>query len=197
MKKVLLGLLLSATLLGGTAVTANAADTADTTTSNSTGDVTFTGGDLTLDASEAGLDFGTHQITAGSDTFANTAKTTVSVADLRGTGDGWNLTVVQGGQFRNADGKALTGAVITLSGSLTSDSTNRPTFPNSDPGVDLNADAGDNHALMTAAGDQGLGTSSMNYVASKLTIPASAARYVGSAYTTTLTWNLGNTPTNK
>lgn len=193
MKKMLLGLMLSATLLGGTAVTANADTTG--TPENTQGTVEFTGGDLTLDATTAGLNFGKNPISNKTEDYANINEdAAVTVTDLRGTGDGWNLSVTQGAQFAIKDKSTqdLKGAVLTLNGAMTSDSENKPTLNSS-----VALTPGTSSALMSAeSGGYGLGTSKVVYATSNLEVPNTASKLVGTAYETTLTWNLGATPAN-
>jgi len=192
MKKMLLGLMLSATLLGGTTVTANADTTG--TPENTQGTVEFTGGDLTLDATTAGLDFGTNPISNKTETYANTNETAaVTVTDLRGTGDGWNLSVTQGKQFAIKDKSAqnLEGAVLTLNGAMDSDSENQPTLNSS-----VALTPGTSSALMGAESGYGLGTSKVVYATSNLEVPNTATKIAGTPYETTLTWDLGATPAN-
>lgn len=194
MKKMLLGLLLSATLLGGTAVTANAADT----TGTSDGTVSFTGGDLSLDATGAGLNFGTNPITDQKATYNNqTANSGVKVSDLRGTGAGWNLSVTQGAQFKNSDAtdaKELKGAQINLNGTLdtTNTSGGAPTLEKDS----ISLTPGATTLLAGAKADAGLGTTTVGYDTSTLDVPQSAVKLAGAAYTTTLTWSLDATPIN-
>ncbi|MFC6201450.1 WxL domain-containing protein [Lactiplantibacillus nangangensis] len=195
MKKMLLGLLLSATLLGGTAVTANAADAA---TGQSDGTVSFTGGDLTLDATGAGLDFGSNKITDQKETYNNqTANSGVKVSDLRGTGAGWSLSVTQQAQFKNGDttdAKELKGAAINLNGVL--DTSNvaggAPTLIADSIPLTPTAST----MIAGAKADAGLGTTTIVYDTSTLDVPQSAIKLAGSKYTTTLFWNLGATPIN-
>lgn len=88
MKKFVFGLMISAGLLGATTVVANA----DT----STGDVTFTGGTLSMSVDTTNLAFGSNAITSSNATLDTTTTPTVTVSDLRGTSAGWTLTVAQG-----------------------------------------------------------------------------------------------------
>ncbi|MFC6164337.1 WxL domain-containing protein [Lactiplantibacillus dongliensis] len=205
MKKTLLGLMLSVSLLAGAAVTANAAEDAPQT---SNGEVTFQGGSITIDngdtstgTSAADLNFGTHDIsTSDTGTYDNTnASAKVSVEDLRGTAAGWSLAVSQGTQFTSATSKKeLTGAVITLNGVL--DTTNSSTGADAkvNTGVALTPGTtatGTTTPIMTAASGTGNGTSVDNISASTLAVPTSTAK-VSEAYNTTLTWELAATPSN-
>ncbi|WP_231130203.1 WxL domain-containing protein [Lactiplantibacillus pentosus] len=95
MKKMVLGLMVVAGLLGTSTVVANAADT------DSTGDVTFSSGTLSLSWIIRTFHLG-NTISTTDATLASTTPT-VEVSDLRGTNAGWSLTVAQGQQF-NTDG---------------------------------------------------------------------------------------------
>lgn len=203
MKKTLLGLMLSVSLLAGGAITANADDNAQT----STGDVAFEGGSLTIDngntsVDSANLDFGSHKIDA-SDTGVYTnknANAAVSVADLRGNPTGWSLGVSQGTQFTSTSGKELENAVITLHSQLDTENssvTDENAAKVTDevvltPGTTA---AGTTTPIMTAGNGQGNGTSVDSLVGSVLTVPEKSAR-VAESYTTTLTWELSTTPEN-
>ncbi|AVK63797.1 WxL domain-containing protein [Lactobacillus sp. CBA3606] len=194
MKKTLLGLMLSISLLAGMAVTANAEDN----TQSSTGDVAFTGGTITIDNGvSSNLNFGSHEIGADDATpYTNTnTSAQVSVQDQRGTAAGWDLSVAQDTQFiSKMTNKTLTGAEITLVGAL--DTTNSST----DADATVNAKValtpgGTTTSLMTAAAGKGNGTSVADLTKSTLAVPASTAR-VAEAYSTTLTWQLSDTPSN-
>lgn len=91
MKKFVLGLMISAGLLGATTVVANA-----DTTGSSTGDVIFTGGTLSMSVDATHLAFGSNTISSSDATLATSSTPTVTVSDLRGTSAGWTLTVAQG-----------------------------------------------------------------------------------------------------
>ncbi|AVK61210.1 WxL domain-containing protein [Lactobacillus sp. CBA3605] len=198
MKKTLLGLMLSISLLAGMAVTANAADE----TQSSTGDVTFESGSITIDnggssSTTANLDFGSHKIgTDDTAPYTNTNDSAqVSVQDQRGTAAGWDLSVAQDTQFiSKMTNKTLTGAVITLVGTLdaTSSSTGADATVN---GTVALTPGGTTTSLMTAAAGKGNGTSVADLTKSTLDVPTSTAR-VAEAYSTTLTWQLSNTPSN-
>lgn len=114
MKKFVLGLMISAGLLGATTVVANA-----DTTGSSTGDVTFTGGTLSMSVDATHLAFGSNTITSSDATLATSSTPTITVSDLRGTSAGWTLTVAQGQQFNTDEegaGSALTNAALTVAG---------------------------------------------------------------------------------
>ena len=122
MKKMVLGLMVVAGLLGTSTVVANAADT------DSTGDVTFSSGTLSLSVTDnTNLSFGSNTISTTDATLNASTTPTVEVSDLRGTNAGWSLTVAQGQQFNtatDASGSALTNAALTVASTkVSSDST--------------------------------------------------------------------------
>ena len=79
MKKMVLGLMVVAGLLGTSTVVANAADT------DSTGDVTFSSGTLSLSVTDdTNLSFGSNTISTTDATLNASTTPTVEVSDLRG-----------------------------------------------------------------------------------------------------------------
>lgn len=201
MKKTLLGLLFSATLITTSGLTANAADTTQT----SNGTVGFEGGGITIDngdtdLSAASLDFGTNKIqtTNTDDNFDNTNKVAaVSVVDLRGTAAGWDLRVKQNAAFKNDKAVAnqeLTGAILTLNGVLDANASTTGADATINTGVSLDTINSDK-SLMAAATGKGNGKNVANIANSQLMVPKTTARAEGS-YSTTLTWSLNATPAN-
>ncbi|WP_420914922.1 WxL domain-containing protein [Lactiplantibacillus paraxiangfangensis] len=202
MKKTLLGLLFSAALIATSGLTANAADTPQT----SKGTVGFEGGSITIDNGDtdltgASLDFGTNEIKAANtdDKYANTNKSAaVSVVDLRGTAAGWSLQVKQNEVFKNATAatnKELTGAILTLNGVLDASTSTTGADATVNDGVSLDTLNSDK-TLMVAATGKGNGKNVADITTSTLMVPKTTARSQGS-YTTTLTWSLNATPVNK
>jgi len=201
MKKTLLGLLFSATLITTSGLTANAADTTQT----SNGTVGFEGGGITIDngdtdLSAASLDFGTNKIqtTNTDDNFDNTNKVAaVSVVDLRGTAAGWDLRVKQNAAFKNDKAVAnqeLTGAILTLNGVLDANASTTGADATINTGVSLDTINSDK-SLMAAVTGKGNGKNVANIANSQLMVPKTTARAEGS-YSTTLTWSLNATPAN-
>lgn len=203
MKKTLLGLMLSVSLLAGMAVTANA----DTTPKTSTGQVGFEKGSITIDTQDDGtdtnvanLDFGSDNvIDSKTDTFNNgNDKAKISVSDLRGDPTGWSLGVAQAAKFETSDKDELKGAAITLVSTYSTDSSNSgadaPTLAKAGK-LELNPGEGST-PFMTATKGQGNGASIANISGSTLFVPTSSARLAGKTYSTTLTWDLNDTPSN-
>lgn len=202
MKKTLLGLLFSATVIATSGLTANAADTPQT----SQGTVGFKGGSITIDNGDtdlkgASLDFGTNEIKVADkdDNYANTNKSAaVSVVDLRGTAAGWSLQVKQNEVFKNTTAvtnKELTGAILTLNGVLDASTSTTGADATVNSGVSLDTLNSDK-TLMVAPTGKGNGKSVADIKTSTLMVPKTTARSQGS-YSTTLTWSLNATPVNK
>ncbi|WP_137625514.1 WxL domain-containing protein [Lactiplantibacillus pingfangensis] len=201
MKKILLGLLFSATLITTSGLTANAADTTQT----SNGTVGFEGGSITIDngdtdLSAASLDFGTNKIQLANtdNNYDNTNKAAaVSVVDLRGTAAGWDLRVKQNAAFKNdkaATNQELTGAILTLNGVLDANASTTGADAAINTGVALDTINSDK-SLMAAVTGKGNGKNVANIASSQLMVPKTTARAEGS-YSTTLTWSLNATPAN-
>lgn len=165
------------------------------TDGSSTGDVTFTGGTLSMSVDTTNLAFGSNEITSSNATLATSTTPTVTVSDLRGTSAGWTLTVAQGQQFNTAadgTGSALTNAALTVAGTesdsaVTNGSTTLTPGTTSTPGA-----AG---AVASAKNGTGNGDSTVKFTDSKLAVPGTTTK-LATGYTTTLTWNLSDTPGN-
>lgn len=191
-------------LLGTSTVVAHAADT------DSTGDVAFSSGTLSLSVDNTHLSFGKDTISAADANLKASTTPTVKVSDLRGTNAGWALTVAQGQQFNtktDASGSALTNAALTVvSTEVSSDSTvktgNATLTPGTTPGTTTpgtttsgtttNGAAG---TVASALAGNGNGISTFTFGSSNLTVPGATPK-LAQGYTTTLTWNLGATPSN-
>jgi hypothetical protein len=195
MKKMVLGLMVVAGLLGTSTVVANAADT------DSTGDVTFSSGTLSLSVTDnTNLSFGSNTISTTDTTLNASTTPTVEVSDLRGTNAGWSLTVAQGQQFNtatDASGSVLTNAALTVASTkVSSDSTvntgNATLTPGTTSGTTTNGAAG---TVASASDGDGNGISTFTFGSSTLAVPGATTK-LAKAYTTTLTWNLGDTPSN-
>jgi len=168
------------------------------------------GGDLSLIYVTNQLDFGSHEIDVANDQVyaanysdakdatksANVSKlwnnhAVIEVSDVRGTNAGWNLTV-SGSPLKGVDGSTLKGATLALpTGSLT----NTGSDSNGTAAVAV-ANALDTSAaqVLAAGKDTGAGITVDQLDPSniKLTVPANQAKAQG--YTTSLTWNLSDTP---
>lgn len=199
MKKMVLGLMVVAGLLGTSTVVTNAADTGGV----STGDVSFSSGGLSMSVDSVPLSFGQSKISADTATLKASKSPTVTVSDLRGNNSGWSLTVAQGQQFNtktDASGSELTDAALTVLGTnnsseshFSSDSTvntdNTPLHPGT---TQTNGPA---KTVASASAGHGNGISQFNFGSSTLNIPITTAK-LAQEYTTTLTWNLTDAPSN-
>ncbi|WP_395538556.1 WxL domain-containing protein [Lactiplantibacillus pentosus] len=210
MKKMVLGLMVVAGLLGTSTVVANAADTdsksADSKSVVSTGDVAFSSGTLSLSVNNKNLSFGKNTISAADATLGASTTPTVKVNDLRGTNVGWSLTVAQGQQFNtktDASGSALTNAALTVTSTKdSSDSTSSDSTVNTDntpltPGTTTSGTTtnGPVTKVASALPGHGNGISAFTFGGSTLAVPG-ATNKLEKSYTTTLTWTLGDTPSN-
>ncbi|WP_432374542.1 WxL domain-containing protein [Lactiplantibacillus pentosus] len=196
MKKMVLGLMVVAGLLGTSTVVANAADT------DSTGDVTFSSGTLSLSVTDdTNLSFGSNTISTTDATLNASTTPTVEVSDLRGTNAGWSLTVAQGQQFNtatDASGSALTNAALTVASTkVSSDSTVNTGNATLTPGTTTSGTTTNGAAgtVASASEGDGNGISTFTFGSSTLAVPGATTK-LAKAYTTTLTWNLGDTPSN-
>ncbi|MFC6181881.1 WxL domain-containing protein [Lactiplantibacillus daowaiensis] len=169
------------------------------------------GGGLSLIYVTNQLDFGTHQIdvlnattipanyvdssdgnnSADTSTLWNN-KAVFEVSDVRGTNAGWHLDVSAPNNLKGDDGSIVKGATLTLGagtlGHSGADANNVTTAPIADV-LD-----GTSNTLMAAAAGDGAGVTVDQIDPSniQLTIPANSVKAQG--YTTTLNWNLADTP---
>ena len=92
-KKIPLFALLAVMILTMTNQPVQAAAVGDSTTGDTQAVVSFKAGDLKLQAAPA-LDFGQHEISAAVQVYtAESVGDSVRISDLRGSGEGWSLTV--------------------------------------------------------------------------------------------------------
>lgn len=192
-------------LLGTSTVVANAADT--DLTGNSTGDVSFSPGKLSMAVDSVHLSFGQSEISADTKLLTASKSPTVTVRDLRGNNAGWSLTVAQGQQFNtktDASGSELTDAALTVLGTnnssdshFSSDSTVNTDNHPLNPGKTANGKTtnGDAKTVASASSGHGNGISQFNFASSTLNIPITTAK-LAQEYTTTLTWTLDDAPSN-
>ncbi|ABS21045.1 MULTISPECIES: WxL domain-containing protein [Bacillus cereus group] len=123
----------------------------------------------------------------------------IQVTDNRGTNKGWKLTVKQNEQFQTEKGVELEGAVLTLkNGTLQSASGNAAPTTNQE-GIQLTP--GQASDVITAKENQGMGTWTNAFGATndeakksvELSVPGKAKKEKA-MYTTSLTWELKETP---
>ncbi|EIR4022316.1 WxL domain-containing protein [Enterococcus faecalis] len=170
--------------IGFSSISANAAPQ----NQNSTGEVTFIPGNLTLDA-VPDFDFGQQQITAQDKNYNAQSASEVQVTDLRGSSAGWELTV--NATQLESNGKALTGSQINLTNGVgTNNNGETVTFSNSVlvPSTEVK--------VMSAAQNNGNGISKGTWQATDVTlhVPGTTTKAAGQ-YTATLTWTLKDVPT--
>ncbi|MBO0431695.1 WxL domain-containing protein [Enterococcus sp. DIV0660C] len=187
MKKVIMGLVLSATLLSATAgATVYAAEVDQKNTTGEVGFKTPDSGALTL-VSAADLDFGMHAISAADEVYTSETDTVSTVQDIRGTEAGWALQVSENGQFKNGTHE-LTNAEITLvspsidanSTAIAHEKTGVALKTTNEAAVIMDAQTGEGNGL--AIEDFAKGTAS-------LSVPGATVKVAGQ-YTTTLNWVL-------
>lgn len=127
----------------------------------------------------------------------------VQVTDKRGLNTGWKLSVKQGSQFSTggATPSVLTGAVLSFV-SPTANSTASPTLAPIGTPVILDPTGAATSVVATGAALTGMGTWAMSFGNNnttgaqgiKLTVPMTTTKVTGTAYSTTLTWSLADSP---
>ncbi|WP_420741075.1 WxL domain-containing protein [Limosilactobacillus fermentum] len=196
MKKMVLGLMVVAGLLGTSTVVANAADT-------TTGDVAFSKGTLSMSVNNTNLSFGTGNTISVTDEYLGVSTApTVEVSDLRGTNEGWSLNVAQDQQFNtetNGSGSELTNAALTITSTEdSSDSTVNTATATLNPGKTTSGTTTNGAAskvVASASAGHGNGISTFSFGSSKLFVPGATPK-LSKGYTTTLTWSLTDAPSN-
>lgn len=188
---------LALALIAGSVMTTTAS--ADTFAQNSNGKIEYQKGTINIvdpddpnAAAVPSFDFGQQDITAKDKTYDAVTAGTLKVSDLRGTGEGWNVTVKQQAQLATATGAELTGAVLKFNNATTSNSSNETvTFHAGDltPGTasrvfDAQANNGNGTSTLAFAG----GTSD-----AQLHVPGATPKK-SEAYTATLEWTLTDSP---
>jgi hypothetical protein len=147
---------------------------------------TVTGGSLTIDNAVAG-DFAARSIT-GVAQSTTASLGAFSVADLTGTGAGWNVTA-QASQFDNGDHDLATGSLTMSAPTVAS-----PDTLSADPSITAGPytiDAGSAVKIASAAVDTGMGE--YDFSATTLTLALPADVYAGT-YTSTVTISVISAP---
>lgn len=179
---------------GGMMTTASAAEFKQ----NSDGKIEYKKGDINIvdpddptAAAVPSFDFGQQEITAKTKTYDADTAGVLKVSDLRGTGEGWNVTVTQSAQLKTVNNDELTNAQLTLEAGTTFNSSNE----------DVTATAatltvGHASKVFDAAVGKGNGTSTLTYAPNQahLEVPGSTAKKSGEAYTADLVWTLTDSP---
>ncbi|MBO1103944.1 WxL domain-containing protein [Enterococcus faecalis] len=154
-----------------------------------TGKVTFTPGDLTLDK-VPNFDFGQQPISTQDKLYGTTTKSEVQITDLRGTSTGWGLTVKS--TKLAASGKELKGAQISFKGGKASNSNTEAInvvdestlIPETATKI-VFAEAGSGNGISKIAWDES---------GVRLFVPGSSTKSA-EQYTADLTWTLTDAPT--
>lgn len=191
MRKMVLGLMVVAGLLGTSTVVANAADT--DSTGNSTGDVSFSSGKLSMSVDSVNLSFKKSEISADTAPLKAVRSPTVTVNDLRGNNAGWLLTVTQENQFSTKSSSVLNDATLTVVAQELSGGASGVTTPTQGAALVPGTAA---RIVASASAGGGNGFSQFKFSGSTLSIPSTTARLANQEYTTTLTWNLRDAPSN-
>lgn len=165
----------------------------------SEGKVEFQKGEISIvdpdDPSAAAVpsfNFGQQDITAKDKIYDAVTAGTLKVSDLRGTGEGWKVTVTQQAQLATTTGAELTGAVLKLNNATTSNSSNETvTFHAGD------LTPGTASLVFDAQVNNGNGTSTLAFADGttdvQLEVPGSTAKK-SEAYTAELVWTLTDSP---
>lgn len=159
------------------------------------------------------FDFGTHDIQASDQTYTAAAQKLddgtsrdnyVQVNDSRGNYTGWSLSVTQNADFKSADGKVLTGAQVTLgNGAIQGKGTDNPADVSAATTTLTPGTA--SGTILGATNGKGSGNNLLNFGSADgktnadtsvtLAVPGTTTKYA-TAYTTSLTWTLADTPAN-
>ena len=178
-----------ALIAGGVVATATpVAAAVQSSPSSTTGKVEFTAGDLTLNQ-VPNFDFGTQNILSTDQTYTATADGETKITDLRGDGNGWELTVKA--TELTAGGKTLKNAQMSLENGTTAN-TNSETVTATDAVLVPNTAA----KVFSAAANNGNGESTLTWdkANAKLFVPGTSTKSAAE-YTATLTWTLADAPT--
>lgn len=177
-----------AMIAGGIGFSSISADAVENQTS--TGKVTFTPGELTLDKVPS-FDFGTQQITTQPKDYDAQEQSKVQVTDLRGSSAGWTLTVTAG-KLKTTSMKELVGAEIRLHSGQTSDNNNGETVIIPDT---IYLIPEQSEKVMNAAAGNGNGVTTGTWQSSdvKLFVPGTTTKSA-EQYTADLTWTLTDAP---
>lgn len=188
---------LALALFAGSVMTTTAS--AATFAQNSNGKIEYQKGTINIEdpdnpsaAAVPSFDFGQQDITAKNKTYNAVTAGTLKVSDLRGTGEGWKVTVTQQAQLATTTGAELTGAVLKLNNAKTSNSSNETvTFHAGD------LTPGTASLVFDAQVNNGNGTSTLAFADGttdvQLEVPGSTAKK-SEAYTAELVWTLTDSP---
>lgn len=208
MKKTLLTTaLISGAVLGlGAMNSVSAADTDTAVSKTTSASATFTAGGtdptdptnpnkgpLSITNITAGIDFGSHPISATTESYsAEKNDLDITVSDLRGSFNGWNVSVL-GTPLKSADTPEPLAASLTLPvGSVSADASTDST------GVTADNNKADvlGGASVAISADKGHGTGSIstNYKKDDIKLTVIGSKAHATSYSTTLTWSLTDGP---
>lgn len=154
---------------------------------NSTGEVTFTAGDITLDE-VPNFNFGQQQISTVNKDYDAQQQSKIQVTDLRGSSAGWNLTVTA--DKLTAGSKELDGAQVSLANGAIVNSSNETINA-----ADVTLTPTQAVKVMDAATNSGNGVTTGTWTPTdvKLFVPGSSTKSA-TKYSANLTWTLTDAP---
>lgn len=194
-KKITLLALLAALILTMTNQPVQAAAVGDSTTGDTQAVVSFKAGDLKLQAAPA-LDFGQHEISAAVQVYtAESVGDPVRISDLRGSGEGWSLTVALSKfQLKEDGGDTLAGAVINTSApTVKTNAENLGKPPVQVTEIELTSD-GTVTRVWNAEEKSGMGVWELEWIAVNTTLTVYPGTAEEGDSEAVLTWNLQSTP---
>ncbi|TGD18231.1 WxL domain-containing protein [Levilactobacillus suantsaiihabitans] len=182
------------------ATTANAADTGDQNSKNTTASVelkagTGTSGAVTL-VSAPSIVFTAGNLTGSAITATSEVSSDLVVKDA-GSGAGWNVTVSATPMADSAKNVSLSGGSYTMNFNPSAEQTGTDQNTSTAPiapstKIETGADTTDSATnVFTAEAGTGVGTWKAGMTATELAVPSSA---VEGNYVSTLTWTLGQAP---
>lgn len=186
---------LALALVAGSVMTTTAS--AATFAQNSNGKIEYQKGTINIvdpdnpnAAAVPSFDFGQQDITAKDKTYDAVTAGTLKVSDLRGTGEGWNVTVTQSTQLKTTNSDELTGAQLTLDAGTTFNSSGEIVMA-----TPATLTVGNASKVFEAQVNNGNGISTLTYAPNQahLEVPGSTAKK-SEAYTAELVWTLTDSP---
>lgn len=156
--------------------------------------VVVQGGGLSILAPNTNVDFGTVAID-GSVKSVSAPLGTLSVMDLTGTGNGWNVTVAAT-QFSNGTNTMPMNSLKLLGvQSITPNGTTSPS-PTIVGAGNYTLDNGSANKILSASSNQGMGRYNVDFLpnAMKFTIDTNLVKTSASPYSSTITWTMVTGP---
>lgn len=156
---------------------------------NTEGKVTFLPGELTLDKVSS-FDFGQQPISKEDRLYGTKTKSEIQITDLRGTSEGWQLTV-KATPLMTSSAQVLKGAQISFKGGKVSNSNSETVTV-----VDEQELIPENTVKIISASEgngSGLSTVSWDESGVRLFVPGNSTKNA-TEYTASLTWTLTDSP---